>query len=217
MSDIPVIFSAPMVRALLEGRKTMTRRLAWRSSHLGSIDGFASEELEDFELRGWSVRQSGKMTYAYKPSPWQKIKPGDRLWVREAWGESIGRTARFKKGVILYRADHGYAVAGQEADLMRWRPSIYMRRTDSRLTLIVTATKIEPLQNISEKDAEAEGAEIWPLNASENPNFNDSYRVDFRKVWENIHGQESWDANSEVVALTFIVHQQNIDQVGMAA
>lgn len=125
MTDIPIIFSAPMVRALLAGRKTMTRRLAWREGRLSTIS------------EGMDI-----------PSPWQKVRPGDRLWVREnmKWSEF--------KDCWLYSADEAEVSLDADdpriAKMIGWAhhreqdycPSIHMPRWASRLTLIVTAAKI---------------------------------------------------------------------------
>src|SRR5690242_10686432 len=80
VADIPIIFSAPMVAALLDGRKTMTRRLAWRDgSFVGDRLPKPSEHITHHNLGSTPIPLS------HPPSPWQKVKPGDRLWVREAW------------------------------------------------------------------------------------------------------------------------------------
>lgn len=222
MADIPIIFSGPMVRALLDGRKTMTRRLAWKVApefHDGGVIYNAAGGQEDYVEP--SVTEG-------KPSPWQKVKPGDRLWVREAicrdWEPTIYRADEI--------AEYGRATADHNN---RWTPSIHMPRKASRLTLAVTATKIERAQNISEADAQAEGARQFPdipVNTSftysppcrwsmENPKGTDqclsTARFAFANYWIKLHGQPSWDENPEVVALTFTVHKTNIDQLAKAA
>lgn len=144
----------------------MTRRLAWRSkSEREPSTGFAS---------GGAV----------KPSPWQKVTPGDRLWTREALWRNGGYVATDTPNIV----DEGK------------RPAIHCPRAASRLTLIVTATKIERLQEISGDDAWREGVE----------KLTDAQRQ-FRTLWESLHGTASWDANPQVVALSFVVHRQNID------
>ena len=221
MTDIPIIFSAPMVRALLDdGRKTMTRRLAWQPSHKAALVGcdYSSEELEDFDARGWNVEQRGQMTYVSKPTPWQRVKPGDRLWSRE----SLQSFAREPRATAQYVADitavpHRGVVEGWCDGSAYWQwprkalPSIHMPRWASRLTLIVTATKIERLQGISETEAEAEGVR---LNLDVTPVK--TWRGAFCDVWCSLHGIGAWKANPEVVALTFTVHKQNIDTLAKA-
>src|SRR5579872_528511 len=136
MTDHPIIFSAPMVRALLDGRKTMTRRFAgaYKPIYPGCDD------------------------LQWKPSPWQRSQPGDRLWLREAFAilprncYALPKTlTRDGSEAAYYRAD--FDRSGKPA----WRSPIHMPRWASRLTLIVTATRIERVQEISEDDARAEG------------------------------------------------------------
>lgn len=190
-----------MVRALWEDRKTMTRRLAWRPNG--------------------------------KPSPWQRVKPGDRLWVREAF-QIVPATAYRGCGVALTvnpteRADSAIYRAGWDRSIPPWRPSIHMPRWASRMTLIVEATKIERLQDISEADAKAEGAEPGadPVRISGevamlrpdmafNPPLILSMRRGFEILWRSLHGADAWDENPEVIALTFRVVRQNIDHMEAA-
>jgi hypothetical protein len=211
MSDLPIIMSAPMVRALLDGRKTMTRRLAWRMDCGNRVE--------------WSR------------SRWQSINPGDRLWVKEnffAFGrwqpnKRAGKTTysferRVHDGDLLYAADHqpttnvlslisNRGKFGQSEPAWHLRPNIFLERQHSRLTLIVIATKIERLQAISEADAMAEGTEpiLVPPDGGSAPHVEG-----FRDLWGKLHGHRSWDENPEVVALTFIVHRCNIDKVAPA-
>lgn len=186
MRDIPIIFSAPMVRALLDGRKTMTRRLAWRV-----LDG--------------------KATLGGEPdlisSPWQKVKPGDRLWVRENFHAAKQST---HPALTFYAADG-------DCGEIKLTPSIHMPRWASRLTLVVTATKIERLKEISGRDSIAEGVECPTCTAMGKSACNRlgcfASKGAFAELWCRLHGRESWDANPEVVALTFTVHRCNIDSL----
>lgn len=188
MTDYPIIFSAPMVRALLDGRKTMTRRLARRRDKSG---------LE-------------------RATPWVTVIPGDLLWVRESCWTFESQDVRHSNQV-QYMADDGarFDTPSSGHWICKTRPSIHMPRWASRLTLIVTATKVEPLQNISEEDAKAEGAELVD-EVTGRISLDDrrgSYRLGFEAIWRQIHGAESWDANPEVVALTFRVIRENIDRI----
>ncbi|MCW5731523.1 MAG: hypothetical protein KIT20_12255 [Alphaproteobacteria bacterium] len=197
----PIIFSAPMVRALLEGRKTQTRRLAWRLKEDPAIPG----TLEAIPV----------------PSPWQKAKPGDLLWVRETWalGRSIGDDLdvwrgpipKQPSGFLFYRENATHAELWDDSP---WRSPLHMPRWASRITLEVTATRIERLQDISEADAEAEGAERMTMDDDAKFYLNrerGTYRTGFAGLWSHLHGPGSWDANPEVVALTFRVHLANVD------
>lgn len=222
--DIPIIFSAPMVRALLAGRKTMTRRLAWRW-------------VKDRADRHLSVDDADG---THQPSFWQRVQPGDRLWVKEAW--RVGAWSEDAEVAVDYRAspelkntpwmpvpgdrfdefhrkisdelrrlgvehdaDGNYDWKPGESPLC-WRPSIYMPRWASRLTLTVTETKVERLHAISEEDAQAEG-----VQHQFGPDFIVPYAAAFAALWSKLHGEGAWEANPEVIALTFAVEQKNID------
>lgn len=204
MSGHPIIFSAPMVRALIAGRKTMTRRLAMveRTNPLG---------------------KDGPMpTKALRPSPWQRVQPGDRLWVREAFAprldldETDGDERR--RRYALYRADRDDAVR----DPMhwhpysgKWTPPIHMPRWASRITLVVTAARVEPLQAITEADARAEGLEwvapTWGVSGIAE-SWNADPRLAFAELWDTLHEPpDGWANDPAVVALSYTVHRCNID------
>lgn len=188
--DRPIIFSTPMVQALLREAeepgtgKTMTRRLAWRFSDVND-------------------------NHTKTATSWQKAKPGDRLWVRENWKPHSIYVAIKPRDIpnsrIFFAADDGSFPSNTP-----WRPSIHMPRWASRLTLVITATKVERLQEISEADARAEGVEPAVAGADETRQIK-TYRTGFVRIWRKLHGEESWLENPEVVALTFTVHKTNID------
>lgn len=197
MTHIPIIFSAPMVRALLcEAEapgtgKTMTRRLAWRT-HVG-----------------WVAIPEGQ-----RPSPWQRVTPGDRLWVREHAAFTIDQGTGKPAKTEWFFADGENPYADNLT--VESRPSIHMPRWASRLTLVVTATKIERLQSIKRADAIAEGIR-W-VESDHGWTFDNTLifgypRDAFAHLWCRLHGPKAWDANPEVIALTFTVHQTNIDSV----
>lgn len=203
MTDRPIIFSAPMVRALLAGTKTQTRRLAWRESVAKMRDG------GDMVCRA--------------PSPWQDAKPGDRLWVRENFIGATGYDellpSKFGNKPIWYAADG-------EPDRAKWwhlsdrtRPSIHMPRWASRLTLTVTEVRVQRLQEISEADSATEGLIQLPASRRWVVNRGEQYaglarhtaKGRFADLWNSIQGPDAWDRNPEVVALTFTVARANID------
>jgi len=193
--DYPVIFSAPMIRALFDGRKTMTRRMAWHSNKKTGAD---------------YVEKA-------RASSWQKVAAGDQLWVREAF--QVPALCD-----IQYRATSTERIGHWNPEIGPWRPSIHMPRWASRLTLVVTATKIERLQDISEADAIAEGVTkvkdachvIKGFDYDLSGLCHTSAVTPFEKLWTHLHGDEAWDANPEVVALTFTVHKINIDHMPTA-
>ncbi len=206
MTNIPIIFSAPMVLALLAGRKTMTRRLAWRTKT------FQAE----------SLSPSPQFCTRSFPTSWQKVKPGDRLYVRENFAMVGGGDP----GLPIYAANwrEDAKARGFEnipANPPKWTPCIHMPRKISRLTLDVLSVKTEPLQNISEDDAEAEGMQE-PYLGDGDPPFTESAimvsRVkQFRNLWYRLHSPESWEENPEVVAVSFHVINRNIDELEKAA
>jgi hypothetical protein len=189
MKDVPIIFSAPMVRALIDGRKTMTRRLRWVGKLAADGKGF-------------------------RESVWGRVKPGDRLWVRENFSGPFDIQEPPKEWPrttdIWYWAD-GNPMIG---DWQKPRPSIHMPRQFSRLTLTVTATKVERLQEITEIDAIAEGFKRWTGEPDLPGEVHyDAARDWFSDLWEDLHSVESWRANPDVVALSFRVAKINIDEI----
>lgn len=178
--DRPIIFSAPMVRALLDGRKTMTRRLAWRDD-------------PDFLEVGEKP----------KPSPWQRVQPGDRLWVRENFIKTPAGPVYAADG-----SDH-YGAGGK----IKITPCIHMPRALSRLTLTVTAVKIHDLYYICHDDILREGVFQAAPNswtAGDNIYAGSAYAA-FSGLWNRLHGKDAWDKMPEVVAITFTVEHRNID------
>ena len=140
-------------------------------------------------------------------SPLRLCKPGDRLYVREAW-------AKTSVAPIVETIDNPwtvYRVADNRCDYGGpWKPSIHMKRVDSRITLVITDVKTEPLQNITEEDAKAEGAAC----VAERIGGKQRHVVGFGRIWEALHQKpgQRWGDNPEVVALTFTVQKHNIDR-----
>jgi hypothetical protein len=149
VKERPILFSGPMVRALLDGTKTQTRRLAKGVAEVR--DGVAYRP----EHTGHGTR--GPFEYAC-PIDCPYGVPGDRLWVRETWHPCDGGP--------IYAADYPYptlADAANFAGVPRWYPAIHMRREDSRLDLEITAVRVERLHDITEDDARAEGFPLDPV------------------------------------------------------
>jgi hypothetical protein len=203
MTDRPIIFSAPMVRALLDGRKTQARRVLGKTS--GRVNIFNAEI-------AWAdsyVMDPGNAEWRARYTPYA---PGDRLYVREAIDKASDRDG------VFYRAD--YEAQHGDATGLGWRPSIHMPRWASRLTLTVTEVRVQRLQEISAGDSIAEGVECETCTAMGQSACHgrgcfasiDAYRT----LWNSLHGPDAWDANPWVVALTFNVKRGNIDQIGGA-
>ena len=224
MRDRPILFSAPMVRALLAGQKTQTRRTikAQPSAPLKAGDHTMLGGLSMVGDVTWPLR-SGAAIVSNKPGPhprWVeehvKYAVGDRLWVKETWvasGTGVWTIADARTRIapdqrILYRAD------GEDGS---WWSSLFMPREFSRLTLLVTDVRVERLNDISEADAIAEGCDQYAssthLVEAFDPDRKGSYREGFRELWGAINGVESWHANPWVVAVTFSVHACNIDRM----
>ena len=218
MTDKPILFSAPMIRALLDGRKSMTRRV------LKPIKGTTFADLQ----RG-PEHSSGIGFWATPPREKlgePRYAVGDQLWVREAWQGLVEHDALKPSDIwpgsdIIYNADRPDAPW-----LSRKRPGMFMPRWASRLTLTVTDVRVQRLQDISEQDAIAEGvcqmAEdsdhpvMWEgLSRKDRTGLTvatyGSNRKAFQHLWESINGPSAWEANPWVAAVSFDVHRCNID------
>lgn len=182
MKERPILFSAPMVRAILEGRKTQTRRVVkppkWSDADEIFFIGNDSIAVPDDDHADYFIA-----------CPYGQ--PGDRLWVRETFADEAGGTRRFLGEHIFYRADDWQPLVD------RWTPSIHMPRWASRITLEVTAVSVERLQDISESDCCAEGCG--------SPITRDLKKPQFMALWESINGPDSWDANPWVWVVEFKV------------
>jgi hypothetical protein len=192
MADRPILFSAPMVLALLAGTKTQTRRAL-------APDLFISSSGAVVRMKSASVAGVTGISEAHCPY-WRE--PGDRLWVRETW-QAVSGTERARRIVENPRPSFGWveysAGPHQAGDEMppRWRPSIHMPRWASRITLEVTGVRVERLQDISRGDAMAEGCPFANMAAGPDP------RDWYRDLWNEINGAGAWDANPWVWCVSF--------------
>jgi hypothetical protein len=206
MADRPIIFSATMVRALLAGRKTQTRRLA--TSPLRRVEvGDRLYVRESMYL--WSAGHDAEVTFAADD-------------VRFQTGPNTGEIPDASLAAYFRMVDQS-----RDKGKRISRPSIHMPRWASRLTLIVEGVKVEQLQSISEDDCIAEGAKLrgWmeglgrPLDGwmveTDQPHVNVTPRWWYRELWSSLHPAEGlrWDDNPDVVALTFRVVRGNIDRI----
>lgn len=213
MTDRPIIFSAPMIRALLAGRKAQTRRVI--TPQPGPWDALFSENGKwwDGDAETGEVHSCWNVPFAV----------GDRLWVREAHALVPATAYRASPGVVTRAnpADRDqaaiYRAGWDRSEPGRWRPSIHMHRWASRLTLIVTEVRVQPLQEISEDDARAEGVyqrtiegEGWWFGLAGGDGWRTA-RDAFRDLWNSIYGPDAWTANPWVIAISFAVERRNID------
>lgn len=205
MKITPILFSAEMIRALLDGRKTQTRRIV-QAKHVAFVENLSQRFFDN----KWGER----------PLPYGK--PGDLLYARETfeWCDIDGSDAY--RAAIYYRADEGahneatwLDVPDRDRDKVSsqyrnnkkspWRPGIHLYRWASRLTLELTYVRVERLQDISNEDAVAEGIGT--------PTDIRYAAIDgYKPLWESINGASSWNANPWVWVLGFKVHKMNIDQ-----
>lgn len=165
MTERPILFSAPMVRAILDDRKTQTRRIV---KPVPSFNGGGACHDAD------ALQQDYVEPYWVFPKICRYGQPSDTLWVRETWcqGADDGRQVPLRMAT-LYRADgehvtlsdgDGFTQTNRDgSEKSPWRPSIHMPRWASRLTLEVKSVRVERLQDISEDDARAEGCEARPF------------------------------------------------------
>ena len=213
MTDRNLIFSGPMVRALLEGRKTQTRRLL----RILGDNVFSEFGVSDTAGYDWCFRDEDLRWHElWNDELLKRLRhqTGDRIWVREAFsGFYFLRylpPRDWPLGPIWYWAD------GNPADnnWTRPKPSIHMPRWASRLTLIVTDVRVQRLHDISEEDARAEGIftpEIGYVNLGKKAPV-----IQYAMLWNSLHGPDAWDSNPWVSAITFTVHHGNIDQMRAA-
>lgn len=204
MADRPIIFSAPMIHALLDGRKTQTRRVLRPQP---SARPELHEPMSD-EDAYWAVFDGDEIAHRVQVP----YAPGDRLWVREGHAMVPATAYRMSEGVAqnadpkdcdracIYREGWDRSNGG-----FRWRSPIHMPRWASRLTLTVTDVRVQRLQEISEADAMAEGAQPQATEVLR------TYREAFSELWNSIHGPGAWYANPWVAAISFTVERRNID------
>ena len=232
MKERPIAFSGAMVMAILEGRKTMTRRVVklpnWILSDLES--GLVSKiELFDILKRGHRIvrdlhgMDSGQKTKTFS-CPYGA--PGDRLWVREsftAWDASAISTLNIPESkVAVFRADGSCKVVyadgdvlvsdGPEADyshIKKWKPSIHMPRWASRIMLEIVNVRVERLREITEKDAIAEGVSVGLgdyFDGQDFWTFPKEYTPirSFKVLWHRINGKKHpWSSNPWVWVVEF--------------
>jgi len=216
MKERPILFSPPMVCAILGGKKTQTRRVVKQQppeTTIGVTTWYHPDPRAHFYA--WTEDGKGEVELAddgwCKPCPYGQ--PGDRLWVREAW-----RVIDLANGFapreitaahrIWYEAD-----VPHESPAGRYRPGMFMPRWASRIKLEITGVRVERLQDIREADAVAEG--VSPANCCMRdddtsalsrigPVFGNSFPIArYAALWESINGHGSWEANQWVWVVEF--------------
>ncbi|EKS9798268.1 MULTISPECIES: hypothetical protein [Burkholderia] len=228
MKERPILFSGPMVRAILEGRKTQTRRVAIpKRSYVDFIGGGPKDgpDWNDPACWGfedpntgfwWALRGDEQCNQL----PYPHGNPGDRLWVRETWKPRTSHSCSLDTcdcsdiWVDYQAAGDGVYFAEREIDEEwtmpdaaikgRWVPSIHMPRWASRITLEITAVRAERLQSISWEDAIAEGIRD-PRRAARRVDPVEGCVAQFRQLWDGLNAARGhgWDANPWVWVVEF--------------
>lgn len=218
MKERPILFSGPMVRAILAGTKSQTRRVCKpqpiSAGSLGKRRVYRDEEFK----RAWeSIPGTGECDQD-RDCPYGQ--PGDRLWVREEF--NIGRALPNCEGVAdeeLWIGRMPKDDPRKQAFMSAWqicyaadgcdgkmRPSIHMPRWASRITLEITSVRVERLQAISEADAISEGVTAVSsggVTLFATTGVNCSAKDAYAALWESINGPGSWDANPWVWCISF--------------
>lgn len=200
MKERPILFSASMVRAILAGSKSQTRRVAKPVKHPDFGNPYDPGAL---------AREPKHVIERACPYG----QPGDRLWVRETFAKIDGQTQPWIETDYRATYTHGDRLGDHLGIKRRWTPAIHMPRAASRITLEITDVRVGRLQEISSQDAIAEGIEPftdfqpaghwrrydkWTLNS-----YVSSPVDSFASLWESINGPGSWDANPYVWAISF--------------
>lgn len=195
--ELPILFNTEMVRAILDGRKGATRRIVKGFIPNDAIWGYTA-----FTPKGY-ISCRGTFADGYGEKFFKlPCEPGDILYVRETWGHPISLNSDKQ---YVFRADK-IAESGFKNDSHRWYPSIHMPKEAARIWLKVTDVRVERLNDITDKDAEREGAQ---------PDYPFDYDVDkwpnlehFKKIWNNTIKKSDldrygWDANPWVWVVEF--------------
>ena len=229
----PIIFSCESVRAILDGRKTQTRRLCKRAL---DHEGEAAKSIHaDGSGLGWiawfgpfevSAEETVKRYPGAEGFPCPHGVPGDRLWVRETWGDADhyyqghvndwpSVVAYATHDAIQFDADPPRSIPASDLaswnwDVMKWRPPIFMPRDFSRIDLEITDVRVQRLQDITEGDAKAEGVEtefrtvVMRNDGGPGYRIPNSYRGGFANGWNHINGKRAtWESNPWVWAIAF--------------
>jgi hypothetical protein len=217
MKEHPILFSGPMVRAILEGRKTQTRRIikpqpdGWIRGNSGAF-GVPKKITNKKPHKNGTIWQEEDDT-CYEDINCPYGQPDDRLWVRETWQLDEDERGFVYRADIRNFADYAFGPPS-------WRPSIFMPRKACRIVLEIADIRVERLQEISEADAIGEGVEWWHEerlksrpkhyrvycdydNPKDPAQYTSSAVDSFSTLWQSINGPESWNQNPWVWVIEF--------------
>lgn len=218
MKEHPIIFNGEMVRAILDGRKTQTRRVINFVLNIPHVTGNPPDRLYgDWALSEIGELKDGVLGYRCQTDVDDyrsyNIKcpygvPGDHLWVRETWQY----LEELEKPEFVYRATDWEGWLEYEVEPIRWKPSIFMPRRASRITLEVTAVRVERVQDITWQDILAEGIHsgtAMGVPYPENPTWIENVIGEFASLWDSINAARgySWESNPWVWVVDFKVVQ----------
>lgn len=241
MKERPIIFSTPMVQAILEGRKTMTRRIikpqiainehsgvSWK----GGAFGCSSDRSERGAIRNFisclesNIMTNGKKNWYFCPYGTK----GDRLWVRESWSRPcVGCSSEFQPQTVgetyvttceecNQNDEYFYKSGWKDEEHPLWKSPIYMPYEASRIILQIEEVRVERLQDISEDDAMFEGAhpefevDIATFVKDKKWNPESTYRLGFKHRWNGINGKRApWESNPWVWVISFKVVEPSSD------
>lgn len=203
MAEKPILFSGPMVRALIANRKTQTRRVVVPQP---SYPEFTLPVQKITPMLGRDNMPNGEFFIHHpecdcvgRSGLVARYLPGDKLWVRETWCQYASR--------VIYRADYDRFTPISDGIGGPWRPSIFMPRSASRITLEVTDVRVQRVQEISEEDARAEGTEEPSLCELGGMLAQAAWseRQVYQRLWDFINAKRGfgWAANPWVFAYTF--------------
>lgn len=193
MKECPILLNAEMIRAVLDGRKTQTRRML-SPRQLKMIDA-ASSIGECYPLESGHQHENSQ-SYYREWCPFGAV--GDRLYVREAHSVRV-EPSEYSPGAVWYReSDIGRKWEGA----IRWTPSLQMPRWASRITLEITGVRVERLNSMTESDALSEGCH-GGHGSIPGYMYSASPHEHFHHIWESIYGADSWQANPWVWVIEF--------------
>lgn len=233
----PILFSGAMIRALLDARKTQTRRVLKPQPFIDYMGNFCAPDRKG-KVWNWGQHLDGRPCVRNYISKHVHFAVGDLLWVRETWqgiNTESGPQLSYRATPDYFEIDAwngpdegvgpsfnydlcpGTDFAAWGSDVLSndgpWRPAIHMPRWASRLTLEVTGVKVERLQDISEEDALAEGFTFHALVSGDIPAGAHPIHS-FRKLWDSLNAKRpgaSWADNPWIAAITFRPHKMNVD------
>ena len=198
----PILFNTEMVRAILEGRKLVTRRVVKpQPPNAHDILDF-DEENNSFDFLCGMIADNCFIDFAYTAKA--PYRPGDILYVRETWCKTD--CFGLQDGYV-YKANDN-SILEQTGFIPKWRPSIHMPREAARIFLRVESVRVERLQNVTDEQAKKEGAEEWLVASTRDWDKNPDYILSFRYIWNHTVKKEyralyGWDANPWVWVIEF--------------